>query len=208
MLKTHLTLDNYNSSLRNPQVGPGHEARVQLELNSAPVLHIYDRSRPTKPNLSCTKSSLHNLKCFNQSNEVSMFNFIEPGNRCTYVHSSIAGLILSQIVKYLCRDYSQGRTVADRFSMFGQSVIVQMSVSTLHPHSFPPTKCCIYRQETSSVWCLCAAVLALMVDSTSASLVTGWHPPYHEVSTDVQTNIFCLIVWSLLSLEFSFCDEV
>jgi len=48
-------------------VGPGHEARVQLELNSAPVLHIYDR------------------------------------------------------------DYSQGRTVADRFSMFGQSVIVQMS---------------------------------------------------------------------------------
>lgn len=69
-----------------------------------------------------------------------MFNFIEPGNRCTYVHSSIAGLILSQIVKYLCRDYSQGRTVADRFSMFGQSVIVQMSVSTLHPHSFPPTQ--------------------------------------------------------------------
>ena len=31
-----------------------------------------------------------------------------------------------------CRDYSQGRTVADRFSMFGQSVIVQMSVSK-HP---------------------------------------------------------------------------
>merc|ERR1719278_1577535 len=49
-------------------VGPGHEARVQLELNSSPVLHIYDR------------------------------------------------------------DYSSGRTVADRFSMFGQSVIVQMKV--------------------------------------------------------------------------------
>ena len=40
---------------------------------------------------------------------------------------------IDQIYSYSifnCRDYSQGRTVADRFSMFGQSVIVQMNVST------------------------------------------------------------------------------
>ena len=30
-------------SITLSQVGPGHEARVQLELNSSPVLHIYDR---------------------------------------------------------------------------------------------------------------------------------------------------------------------
>ena len=43
-------------------------------------------------------------------------------------HGSNDGMVT--IHRYgLCRDYSQGRTVADRFSMFGQSVIVQMSVS-------------------------------------------------------------------------------
>ena len=42
-----------------------------------------------------------------------------------------------------CRDYSQGRTVADRFSMFGQSVIVQMSVSTQFLFFLPIWhKCC------------------------------------------------------------------
>ena len=42
-----LIFEKFNSRLYwAPQVGPGHEARVQLELNSAPVLHIYDRWQP------------------------------------------------------------------------------------------------------------------------------------------------------------------
>ena len=43
------------------------------------------------------------------------------------VKPSLKNIIVNQVLNR--RDYSQGRTVADRFSMFGQSVIVQMSVS-------------------------------------------------------------------------------
>ena len=107
-------LKTFNSRLYwTPQVGPGHEARVQLELNSAPVLHIYDRWQ-----LWLNPPSF--FKTFLSTNQ--------PTNQvATLVKPSLKNIIVNQVLNR--RDYSQGRTVADRFSMFGQSVIVQMSVS-------------------------------------------------------------------------------
>ena len=66
------------------------------------------------------------LECSWSSTQLQFFTFTTGGN-LGWTLLNFLKKIVNQVLSR--RDYSQGRTVADRFSMFGQSVIVQMSVS-------------------------------------------------------------------------------